>query len=506
MPSIGQTISYNSNFNPNTATSPISYQWEVVPSSAGVISPSPTSQNISVQWVESGTHILRLTLINGCSSVFNEQSIAVTTLPVPVTPTPTPVPVPVVPTPVPVPVVPTPIPVPVPIDVPVPQPQPIPVPVDLPQPIPVPVELPQPIPIPVEPPQPIPVPVDNGAWNLLLCSDSSLANKQVQSGNLSTGIIIKDDDTGICYTVANFNSVTFNPLVINFSEHSDCVSCMGNPQPIPIPIPVPVPVSLGCTNYQVTNDTGNSLSYQFTCCKLNSLVQDTINSGETKCICAVTGSFSSQNGEVTFTSQGSCTDSDECIFSCGGIPTPQPIPIPVPQPIPVPVGLAWNLTLCSDGSNATIQVDDINLTSGVIIKDDNTGICYTTVNLNPAIFTLMGQHSEHSDCASCIGVPIPIPVPIPVPEPIPTPIPVPEPIPVPVCNCRIFMAENSSGIDISYTFIECGTGQQLVDFLPNGSTTQGCLQSPSQFINDADGQSITNIAGVTVTDTGVNCC
>lgn len=152
---------------------------------------------------------------------------------------------------------------------------------------------------------------------LVIWNDSNLTNKTYNTnpGNWSmlydtTGA--NGVNGGKRYAVQFDGSGNINNIV-------DCTTLTPVTPPTtpvaPTPVPVaPTPVGITCTNYLVSNDSGNTLNYSFTCCKLNSLVQDTINSGQTKTICAITGSFSSENGEVTFTSQGSCTEGDECFI------------------------------------------------------------------------------------------------------------------------------------------------------------------------------------------------
>jgi len=55
------------------------------------------------------------------------------------------------------------------------------------------------------------------------------------------------------------------------------------------------------------------------------------------------------------------------------------------------------------GGNATYQIDDINLDTGVVIKDIGTGICYTVANQGAIVGPLLTNYEEHSDCTACGG-------------------------------------------------------------------------------------------------------
>lgn len=61
----------------------------------------------------------------------------------------------------------------------------------------------------------------------------------------------------------------------------------------------------------------------------------------------------------------------------------------------------WNLQLCSDNSNTTYQVDNNNLSVGMVIKSNDSGICYKIVNQGSLVGTLLTNYEEFSDCQSC---------------------------------------------------------------------------------------------------------
>jgi hypothetical protein len=66
----------------------------------------------------------------------------------------------------------------------------------------------------------------------------------------------------------------------------------------------------------------------------------------------------------------------------------------------------WNLKLCSDNSNATYQVDNTNLSTGIVIKDNDSGICYKTDTQGALIGPLLTNYYETGgDCNSCLSSP-----------------------------------------------------------------------------------------------------
>jgi len=94
--------------------------------------------------------------------------------------------------------------------------------------------------------------------------------------------------------------------------------------------------------------------------------------------------------------------------NCNNSPSPTPVPIPIPIPTPTPIRTDyWNLNLCS-GGNATYQVDNLNLNAGITLKDNISGICYTTVNQGALVAPLLTNYIETGgDCATCLSIPTP---------------------------------------------------------------------------------------------------
>jgi len=62
---LGETMGYSSTFGANTS----SYNWQIVPSSAGVIQSGQGTENITIEWLEDGDHDVKVTPINpyGCT-------------------------------------------------------------------------------------------------------------------------------------------------------------------------------------------------------------------------------------------------------------------------------------------------------------------------------------------------------------------------------------------------------------------------------------------------------
>jgi hypothetical protein len=128
----------------------------------------------------------------------------------------------------------------------------------------------------------------------------------------------------------------------------------------------------------------------------------TINGSNSGSTCAVDWGPDS-SGLSSITVQLACVGnvdiiSDYEFFTLSGGAPPPPPPTPPPPP-----ALVWNLTLCVGGGNATYQVDDVNLNTGVVIKDIGTGICYTVANQGAIVGPLLTNYEEHSDCTACGG-------------------------------------------------------------------------------------------------------
>lgn len=62
---LGETMGYSSTFGANTS----SYNWQIVPSSAGVMQSGQGTENITIEWLEDGDHDVKVTPINpyGCT-------------------------------------------------------------------------------------------------------------------------------------------------------------------------------------------------------------------------------------------------------------------------------------------------------------------------------------------------------------------------------------------------------------------------------------------------------
>lgn len=73
MPNIQEIVAYNASYLPSNATLPVTFNWNIVPSSAGIISPNASSKNITIQWKQLGTHTLNLTSVN-CGGVVKNSS------------------------------------------------------------------------------------------------------------------------------------------------------------------------------------------------------------------------------------------------------------------------------------------------------------------------------------------------------------------------------------------------------------------------------------------------
>jgi hypothetical protein len=64
----------------------------------------------------------------------------------------------------------------------------------------------------------------------------------------------------------------------------------------------------------------------------------------------------------------------------------------------------WNLKLCSDNSNATFQIDNNNLEVGVVLKSNDSGICYITVNQGALVGPLLTNYYETGGtCLDCLS-------------------------------------------------------------------------------------------------------
>jgi hypothetical protein len=85
MPSVGDTIIYNSGHLPAGATTPLTYQWGLSPIGSGTINGSSTGNTVSITWNNTGTHTVNLSMTNCGATVSNSSSIVVTAACVPVT-------------------------------------------------------------------------------------------------------------------------------------------------------------------------------------------------------------------------------------------------------------------------------------------------------------------------------------------------------------------------------------------------------------------------------------
>lgn len=89
------------------------------------------------------------------------------------------------------------------------------------------------------------------------------------------------------------------------------------------------------------------------------------------------------------------------------------------------IQMVWNLRLCSDNSNATYQVNDSNLSSGIVLKDNTSGLCYYTVNMGLITGLLLNSYYETGgDCSSCLSILTLILTLVPTPTLILVPIPI----------------------------------------------------------------------------------
>jgi hypothetical protein len=173
------------------------------------------------------------------------------------------------------------------------------------------------------------------------------------------------------------------------------------PTPIPLPVEPPIAPPVGLNSYELYFCGTTTLT------TLRIPIVNGLDTGmvikASNGVCYTVATLSTElNTGLTVT--GQYNNCEEC----------NPSPQPVPQPVPVPVQMVWNLQLCSDGSNASFQVDNNNLSSGIVLKDNDSGLCYYTVNQGPQVYALLTNYYEESSCASCTSVPTPVPVPVPV--------------------------------------------------------------------------------------------
>ena len=241
-------------------------------------------------------------------------------------------------------------------------------------------------------------------WNMRLCSDNSNATFQVDNDNLTSGVCLYDNDSGHCYYLVNKGAIVA-PLITNYYEESDCPTCLNSHSGT-------TTTTMNTTTTQETTNTTQKLVWNLQLCSDNSNATYQVdNDNLTAGVCI----YDNNSGHCYYTvNKGAIvaplltnyyeeTDCPTCLANHSNTTTTTGTTTTVGTTETTTVKLVWNLKLCSNNNDATLQVDNDNLTSGVCLYNNDNGECYYTVNKGAIVAPLMTNYFEETDCATCLS-------------------------------------------------------------------------------------------------------